>query len=169
MTAHVRARRPATIEIAIFTAGLVASIVAGIVTYQRYGMYGDGPGGRGFHRTSDAGTGASGLTQELMTTEGRVRRTFGVDGTLMEADIDRDNDGNIDECVRIVRGREAGIGTSLAGDGIIDAWVFRDARNQVVRIEISTKRNHRVDRWEYYKGGVVTRVAVDANGEGKPD
>jgi hypothetical protein len=160
--------KPTVIETTVFAAGLAAAIAVGAAAYGRYGMYGDGPGGAGFTREHDPASGVSRLVQETMTREGRLRRVFGPRRTVVEADLDRDDDGNVDECVRIVDG-QTGVGVSLARNGVIDAWVFRDASGQPVRIEVSTKRNHRVDRWEYYTDGVVTRVAVDVNEDGKPD
>ena len=157
------------LEVLIFVTGLVASIAVGVVAYDRHGMYGDGPGGAGFSRAADPVSGASLLVHETMTREGRLKRIFGPGGALLEVELDKDDDGNVEECVKVVNGLIAGVGFSRAGDGIIDAWVYRDADGQVARIEISTKRNHRVDRWEYYKDGVLTRVAVDADEDGKPD
>lgn len=160
--------KPSTLETSVFTVGLAAAVVVGVTAYGRHGMYGDGPGGPGFSRERDPVSGAYLLVHETMTREGQLRRIFGPGRALLEAEVDRDNDGNVEECVRIVNG-QVGVGASLRNDGIIDAWVFRDANGQPVRIEVSTKRNHQVDRWEYYKDGALTRVAVDANEDGRPD
>ena len=160
--------KPSTLETTVFAAGLAAAVIVGVTAYSRHGMYGDGPGGSGFSRERDPVSGVSLLVHESMTSEGRLRRIFGPGRVPIEAELDRDDDGNVEECVRIVNG-QMGVGFSLANDGIIDAWVFRDANGQPTRIEVSTKRNHRVDRWEYYTDGVLTRVAVDANEDGKPD
>lgn len=163
-------RGPAgALETVIFTAGLIASIAIGVAAYSRYGMYGNGPGGPGFAREKDLVSGAYRLVHETMTTEGRLRRIFDAGGQVAEAEIDRDGDGNVEECVKFVNGQVAGIGFSSNQDGIIDAWVYRDANGQVSRIEISTQKDHRVDRWEFYTNGVLTRVAVDTDGDGKPD
>jgi hypothetical protein len=162
-------RRLPPLETLIFTAGLIVSIAIGITAYNRYGMYGDGPGGPGFSREKDPVSGASRLVHETMTSEGRLRRIFGPGRAVVEIELDKDDDGNVEECVKLVNGQIAGIGFSTAQDGIIDAWAYRDADGQISRIEISTKRNHIVDRWEHYTNGVLTRVQVDADGDGKPD
>ena len=161
--------KPSALETTVFTVGLSAAVIVGVFSYNRYGMYGDGPGGSGFSRERDPVSGTSLLVHETMTSEGRLRRIFGPGRTLLEVELDKDNDGNVEECVKVVNGQIAGVGFSTAKDGIIDAWVYRDANGQVSRIEISTKRNHRVDRWEYYTNDVLTRVAVDADEDGKPD
>lgn len=160
--------KPPSIEMAVFAAGLVAAVAVGVVAYDRHGLYGDGPGGSGYSRTTDPVSGASLLVHETMTSEGRLRRIFGPERAPIEIELDKDGDGNVEECVRIVNG-QMGLGVSLAGDGIIDAWLFRDADGQPIRVELSTKRNHRVDRWEFYKDGALTRIALDADEDGKPD
>lgn len=158
------------IDTVVLVVGLVAATAAGVAAYARYGIYGDGPGGPGWSRYTDPATGALRLVHESTTSQGFVRRTFaGRRSALIEVDIDRDNDGNIDQCLKLENGALVGTGFSTQQDGIIDAWVYRDAKGQTSRIEISTQRNHQVDRWEYYKDGVVTRVAVDADGDGRPD
>lgn len=160
--------KPSAPETAVFAVGLATAVIVGVTAYSLHGMYGDGPGGSGFSRERDPVSDVSLLVHESMTSEGRLRRIFGPGRALVEVELDRDDDGNVEECVRIVNG-QMGVGVSLANDGIIDAWVYRDVNGQVTRVEVSTKRNHRVDRWEYYTGGVLTRVAVDANEDGRPD
>jgi hypothetical protein len=96
-------------------------------------------------------------------------RPSGPGGALIEVELDRDDDGHVEECVKLVNGQIAGVGFSTAQDGIIDAWAYRDAEGQISRIEISTRRDHIVERWEHYTNGVLTRVQVDADGDGKPD
>lgn len=169
MTRRSTGRPLSVLETMIFAGGLVAAVVTGLAAYNRYGMYGNGPGGPGFAREKDLVSGAYRLVHETMTTEGRLRRIFDAGGQVAEAEIDRDGDGNVEECVKFVNGQVAGIGFSSNQDGIIDAWVYRDANGQVSRIEISTQKDHRVDRWEFYTNGVLTRVAVDTDGDGKPD
>jgi len=169
MTAQAGSRRLPLLEIVVFAAGLAASAAVGIAAYDRYGMYGDGPEGAGYRREEDPVSGQSRLVHETMTREGRLRRILGSNGAVVEIELDRDADGNVEECVKLVRGQVAGIGFSSARDGIIDAWAYRDANGQLTRIEVSTKKDHRVDRWEYYTNGALTRVEVDTNGDGTPD
>ena len=160
--------RPSALETVVFATGLAAAVVVGVVAYDRYGMYGDGPRGPGFRRTWDAYTNTYRLEHEAVTADGRVRRVFAADGNVVEFEIDREDDGRVDESFRIVNGL-AGLGFSRAGGGVIDAWRFSDANGQTVRVEISTRQDGRIDRWEHYTDGALTRADLDTNGNGKRD
>ena len=60
-------------------------------------------------------------------------------------------------------------GFSLAGDGIVDAWAFHDEQGRIIRVEVSTRRDGVVDRWEHYRGGALVRVETDADRDGRVD
>jgi len=60
-------------------------------------------------------------------------------------------------------------GFSLAGDGIVDAWAYRDDKGQLLRIEVSKRRDGKVDRWEYYDKGQLARVEEDTDHNGRVD
>lgn len=156
-------------ELAVLIAGLIAATSAGIAAYDRYGMYGDGPRGPGFSREWDAASRTHRLVHEGPTSAGQVRRVFDSRGNVVEISVDRDADGNADESFRIDANGRAGFGFSRAGDGIIDAWRFTDTNGQTVRIEISTRQDGRIDRWEHYTDEVLTKVEEDKDGDGKPD
>ncbi len=61
------------------------------------------------------------------------------------------------------------LGFSLAGDGVIDTWAFHDDEGRVSRVEVSTRRDGVVDRWEHYDAGVLVRVETDADRDGRVD
>jgi len=51
----------------------------------------------------------------------------------------------------------------------MDSQAFYTAAGQLERIEISTKRDGRFDRTEFYVRNVLVRSQDDTNGDGKPD
>lgn len=61
------------------------------------------------------------------------------------------------------------VGSSRARDGKPDTWAFYGADGTIARLELSMKRNDRVDRIEYYGGGDVQRAEEDTDGDGRID
>ena len=88
---------------------------------------------------------------------------------------DLDGDGIADrwdyynDVRRIGSGVADKVGFSLAGDGVVDAWAFHDEHGQIGRVEVSTRRDGVVDRWEYYRGGALVRVETDADRDSRVD
>jgi hypothetical protein len=66
-------------------------------------------------------------------------------------------------------GKPSRSGFSTLKDGVIDAWAVRDLKTGNARIEVSTRRNGTIDRWEQYEKEKLVRVDLDTNGNGKPD
>src|SRR5262245_19583424 len=85
--------------------------------------------------------------------------------------IDSDEDGKIDRWEYYdENGQLTKVGFSSRKDGHVDSWAFSGADGSIERIEISsTGDEQKIDRWEYYQAGVLTAVAMDENGDGKPD
>lgn len=161
---------PSLVEIAVIAIGIVAASLSGVMAYREVGLYGDGPFAHGYHRERDRSTGRSMLVQEFQTPNGRVRRVIeDYSYRVTEFRVDTNSDGVEDGRLTMDAGIVSKVGFSLAGDGLIDAWAFRDAANQIVRIEVSTRRDGRVDRWEHYANGKMIRVELDANLNGKAD
>ena len=156
-------------ETFILVAGLVVAVGAGVFGYRSVGMYGDGAFAGGLHRERDPQTGKSLLIHEAMTSRGKIRRIFTTHRQLEAVQLDVNADGRVEESVTVQNGALAGVGFSLAGDGVIDAWAYRDSNGQLSRIEVSTKRDGRIDRWEHYTNGLMVRVDLDTNGNGRPD
>jgi hypothetical protein len=162
-------RRAPVAEIFIFFAGVIGAIAAGVYGFQVVGWYGDGAFASGFHRELDPRTGQSVLVHEVQTSKGRIRRVIDDTSRVREILIDADADGKMEVAAKVGTGTAVGAGFSLAGDGVIDAWAYRDAANRLVRIEVSTKRDGRIDRWEHYKNELLSKVELDTNGNGRPD
>lgn len=90
-------------------------------------------------------------------------------------DRDLDADGAVDrweyyaDSGQLERRRAEKVGFSLAGDEIVDAWVFHSAAGEVTRVEVSTNRDGLVDRWEHYENGLLVRVEADTDHDGRID
>lgn len=92
-------------------------------------------------------------------------------GRPVRSRIDSDEDGKIDRWEYYDEtGTLAKVGFSSRQDGRADSWAYSGADGKISRIEISsTGDEQKVDRWEFYEGGVLAAVAMDENGDGKPD
>jgi hypothetical protein len=160
---------PSLVEITVLAIGIVVAGVSGVLAYGVVGLYGDGPFAHGYHRERDPATGQSLLVQDIQTSQGRVRRVIAEGRKVIQFRIDKDADGVEDARLMVDGTTLTKTGFSLAGDGVIDAWAIRDAADQVVRIEVSTKRDGRVDRWEHYTNGKMVRVELDTDRNGRAD
>jgi len=94
-----------------------------------------------------------------------------MDGTrIRRIEVDQDEDGKIDRWEYYGPDRKLEkVGFSRARDGVEDAWSFFNATGATERIEISTRRNHKVDRVEHYEKGVLVRAEEDSDGDGRFD
>lgn len=161
-----RSRWPSPLSLFVFTTGLVLAVLSGVSTYRAFGLYG-GPVRTGFHREWNATTRQYQMVHETTTRAGlRIRQVFDASLILQRMDVGSDNAGPVVE--RLVSAG-ARLAFSTRNDGVLDAWVTRDAKAQTSRIEVSTKRNGKIDRWELYLKGQMVRVDLDTNGNGKPD
>ena len=103
---------------------------------------------------------------------GRIDTWTDMDGSRpVRSRIDSDEDGTIDRWEYYdENGRLAKVGFSSRRDGRVDSWAFSGADGKIARIEISsTGDEHKIDRWEFYEAGELASVAMDENGDGKPD
>jgi antitoxin component YwqK of YwqJK toxin-antitoxin module len=84
---------------------------------------------------------------------------------------DLDEDGKLDRWEYYdEKGALTKVGFSRKQDGRADAWAFSGPDGKVQRVEISsTSDEKKIDRWEYYEGGVLVRAEEDGNGDGRPD
>jgi hypothetical protein len=95
-----------------------------------------------------------------------------MDGSrMLRSRSDLDEDGTIDRWEYYDdRGGLMKVGFSRAHDGREDAWAFAGPDGRVVRIEISSFADPgRIDRWEYYEGGILLSADEDTSGDGRPD
>src|SRR5262245_62636206 len=89
---------------------------------------------------------------ELLRYDSNGNGTFDtfsyMDGTrVIRIEIDSNEDGKIDRWEYYGPNQKLEkVGFSRAQDGNEDAWTFFDASGAPERIEISTRRNHKVDR-----------------------
>lgn len=61
------------------------------------------------------------------------------------------------------------VGLSRLNDGIMDAQAFYSAGGDIIRIEVSTQRDGRFNRVEFYERGLLVRSEEDTNGDGRAD
>ncbi len=170
--------------------GLVLAAAASVAAYRVVGPYGDGPINVGLWRTQDPETGVQLVYRDVTRADGTVLRYLYndsnrvlkqiqvrrvVDGEVKTVGLHLDSTGvaRLDAPGRSVArdGSSGGVkvGFSLRGNGVIDAWEYRDAKGQLTKIEVSRRQDGNVDRWEYYENDQLARVEEDENRDGKPD
>jgi hypothetical protein len=154
---------------AVFIGGLAAAVWSGIATYRAVGIYG-GPITSGFHREWDPGSRSYELIHETTTSTGTLlRHRYGIDlRSLLQTDITLAG-SELPITVTPTSDKKTRVGFSSVNDGVVDAWAVADQNTGKILIDVSTKRNGKIDRWEHYEKGVLVRVDLDTNGNGKPD
>ena len=156
------------LSVVVFVTGLAVAVWSGIAAYHANGLYG-GALYPGFYRQWDPASQRYVLYHETVTKEGlRVRRRFEERLKLVETEVRGAGDASLSLSVSADQ-KTVRTGFSTANDGIIDAWSTVDPKTGVMRVEVSTKRNGTIDRWERYEKGVLVRVDLDTNGNGKAD
>jgi hypothetical protein len=159
-------RWPSLLSLMVFVVGLAASVAAGVSTYRTVGAYG-GPVLTGYHHEWDPTTQQYLRIHETTTESGmRVRRLLTNGVSLKRTELTGEAVGA--EVEKLVIGG-ARIAFSTRNDGVMDGFVTRDPKTETARVEVSTKRNGKIDRWELYIKGQMARVDVDTDGNGKPD
>lgn len=94
-----------------------------------------------------------------------------MDGTrFVRIEIDTDGDGKIDrwEHYDLAQKLEK-VGFSRPNDGKEDAWAYSGPDGSRSRIDVSTHRDGRADRKEFYEHGLLARAEEDSDGDGLPD
>jgi hypothetical protein len=156
------------LSVVVFVTGLAAAVWSGIAAYRAVGLYG-GALYPGFYRQWDPASGRYVLYHETITKDGtRVRRRFEERLKLLETQMQSAGDTPLALSVSADQ-KTVRTGFSTANDSIIDAWSTVDPKTGATRVEVSTKRNGTIDRWERYEKGALARVDLDTNGNGKPD
>lgn len=155
--------------IVVFVIGLATAVWSGISAYHAVGLYG-GALYPGFYRQWDPVSKRFVLYHETVNKDGlRVRRRFEERLVLSETEF-IGSAGPTTLALSVSADQKSlRTGFSTAKDSIIDAWSTVDPKTGVMRIEVSTRRNGVIDRWERYEKGALTRVDLDTNGNGKPD
>ena len=95
-------------------------------------------------------------------------RTFMRGGRPIRLEGDANGDGSVDRWEYYdPRGGLERLGASSRQDGIEDTWVYKSGDE--TRMEISTGRDGRVDRREFYRGDALLRAESDGNRDGRFD
>ena len=103
---------------------------------------------------------------------GKIDTWTDMDGSRpLRSRIDSNEDGVIDRWEYYDRtGAIVKVGTSRGNNGKPDTWAYPGPDGKTQRIESSSVSDEaKIDRWEEYTGGVLTALAFDENGDGKPD
>jgi hypothetical protein len=103
---------------------------------------------------------------------GRIDTWTDMDGTRpLRSRIDLDEDGKIDRWEYYdEKGGLAKVGFSRKQNGKPDAWAYSAPDGKLARVEISsTGDDTKIDRWEFYEGGGLSRAEEDTDGNGKVD
>ena len=103
--------------------------------------------------------------------DGRIDQWTYLEGTLpLRGEKDADNDGRIDRWEYFgPQAQLVMVGTSSRNDGIEDTWTWVATANGEGRVDISTGRDRRVDRHDFYVNGARVRAELDTNGDGRVD
>lgn len=101
--------------------------------------------------------------------DGRLdARTYMRDGRPVRLEGDGDRDGLVDRWEYYgADGNLLRIGGSSRGDGLEDTWVRTRGEERLV--DISTRRDGRVDRREIYRGETLVRAESDTNHDSMTD
>jgi hypothetical protein len=120
----------------------------------------------------DSQTGKLRLLRYDTNADGHVDIWTFMDGTrVIRVEIDRNEDGRIERWEHYGGPNNAlvSVGFSRLNDGVEDAWTYANPDGTVVRIEISTRRNGRVTRTEFYERNSMVRSEEDTDADGKLD
>lgn len=103
--------------------------------------------------------------------DGRVDQWTYLDGNLpWRGEADTDGDGRVDRWEYFDgNARLQRVGTSSRADGVEDTWTYVLAVGGESRVDRSRTRDRHIDRREFFRGDVMTRVEEDTNGDGRVD
>lgn len=170
----------------ILVCGLIAASYSGVAAYRTVGPYADGPLNVRLYRTQDPETGAQLIYRDFKTADGLTLRYFYDDNSRKLTEVRLLRGDGRDAAFRPAEGASGELqvgsrslaldakglvksGFSLRGNGVIDAWAYRDAQGRLHKIEVSRQQNGKVDRWEYYAGDQLERVELDEDRDGRVD
>lgn len=168
-------------NIAILLLGLLAAASASTFAYRAAGPYANGFLNFGVTRTVDPRTEQPVLVRDVARADGGTVRYFFDMGTrkLTGTRVLPPGAARPGDMVPPSEAPSAGTpgiakggvktGFSLAGNGVIDAWEYRDAAGRLERIEVSRRQDGNVDRWEHYDAGQLARAEEDNDHDGRVD
>jgi len=119
----------------------------------------------------DKATGRLKLLKYDSDGDGRPDTFSYMDGArVVRIEIDKDEDGKVERWEHYDANQKLEkIGFSRANDGTEDAWSYLGPDGLIARIEISTGRNGKVSRIEYYRQGRLASAEEDTDADGKID
>jgi hypothetical protein len=94
-----------------------------------------------------------------------------MDGTrIRRIELDLDENGKIDRWdIYDASRRLEKVGLSQRNDGVMDAQAYYRPNGDIARLELSTARDGRFNRTEFYEAGRLVRSEEDTDGDGRPD
>jgi hypothetical protein len=106
----------------------------------------------------------------IWTRNGRHDTVSIMDGArIYYVELDIDENGKADRW-DFYRGHTLErVGYSRLNDGVMDSQILYGPDSTVGRIELSTGRDGRFNRVEWYHAGVLTRSEEDTDGDDRPD
>lgn len=101
---------------------------------------------------------------------GRHETVSIMDGARIDyVEIDADENGKTDRWDFYRDHTLERVGVSRLNDGVMDSQIVYGTDDKVARIELSTGRDGRFNRIEWYEAGVLIRSEEDTDGDDRPD
>ncbi len=94
-----------------------------------------------------------------------------MDGTrILRVELDLDENGKVERWDIYGPDRKLEkVGFASKNDGVMDSQAFYQPEGVLARIEVSTNRDDKYNRVEFYERGALTRSEEDTNADGRPD
>jgi hypothetical protein len=105
------------------------------------------------------------------TKDGKPNIISYMDGTkFLQIEIDNDEDGRTDRWEYYGADQKLQrVGFSRSNDGAADAWAFQAPDGSIGKIEVSTRRNGKPNRVEFYEQSALVRAEEDTDDDGRVD
>ena len=103
--------------------------------------------------------------------DGRNDATGVLDGArVKQIEVDTTGNGRVDRWEFYdADGAGSKVGLSRQDDGVMDAVAVYDEDQHLLRLEVSTHRDNRFDRVEFYQAGRLARAEEDTDADGAVD
>jgi hypothetical protein len=123
--------------------------------------------GKNIEPVYDADTGRLRQLRYDSDGNGKVDTVSHMDGTrVLWIEIDKDEDGKIERWEYYdAAGQLEKVGWSRANDGVADAWSYGGPDGKTSRVAISTRRDGRISRTEWYLADLPTSAEEDTDGD----
>jgi antitoxin component YwqK of YwqJK toxin-antitoxin module len=101
--------------------------------------------------------------------DGQIQATYDETGKLRLLTYDSNSNGKPDMWSHMDGARIVRIEIDKDEDGAIERREYYDANQKLEKVELSTRRDGRVTRTEFYEGGALVRAQEDTDGNGAVD